>query len=329
MPIVNDPKVSKESLYKYFYRDNEKYLNQKFADPKIEAVSFNETKFVSVSFRNALIDAAELAFNHHIPIKIRPDNFWLIIIQGFSRHIKENSEKYRNIFVNHPDKLLLTVERHEFIKGKQNNWVGVFEEFSQQIKSHIGINHDLFVRNYSTSTSIDHSCFQIGLMDAMSAYFEYRVMTLCGIPSFDIQGSKEDWVSLQTNFMSLTDLFKDDELILTWKNKLLPILNNIIESFNKSDIYFWRNFYKENSMSGTSSITGWIRHLFLYLKNFPNKFDDEPIELSDFPMDISKVPFLWNYYGTEIKMEFLGGHIGAIEENGFLTPMMGWMVKEI
>ena len=37
---------------------------------------------------------------NHYPIRIKPDDIWLLIIQCFSYHVNENSEKLRNHFVN-------------------------------------------------------------------------------------------------------------------------------------------------------------------------------------------------------------------------------------
>lgn len=37
----------------------------------------------------------------------------------------------------------------------------------------------------------------------------------------------------------------------------------------------------------------------------------EEIEVEFIPDQINKVPFIWNYYGTEIKMSIYGGFLGA------------------
>jgi len=35
-----------------------------------------------------------------LPIRIRPDDIWLLIVQAFNNHVNSNSEKLRRYFVN-------------------------------------------------------------------------------------------------------------------------------------------------------------------------------------------------------------------------------------
>lgn len=350
MITVIDPNIIQEHLPRYFVHPKDRFITKKFGSSIFEACSFNDAEtFISCNLGHALIDAAKLAFNNHLPIQFSPDDFWLIILQGFSRHIKENSEKYRYTFVSHSGQIELSARRDNFIKGNpQNDWPGVFSEFSDKIKQHIGEKHDILILNFSTTTPLEQSCFQMGLMDAMSHYFEYTVTTMCGIPKFKILGIKEDWIKIKENFNKLTTLFENDELIQKWKINLNPILDKIISSFDVIDINFWRNFYHKNSMSGSNMVSGWIQNLFLYLKDYENKFKYElpdfhnneitcrsGINTQDFPLGVSRVPFVWNLYGIEFQMEFIAGHIGVtmggtqnIKEE-FLKPMMGWIVREI
>ena len=39
------------------------------------------------------------AFRYHYPIKIKPDDIWLLIVQAFSHHVNANSEELRNYFI--------------------------------------------------------------------------------------------------------------------------------------------------------------------------------------------------------------------------------------
>jgi hypothetical protein len=38
------------------------------------------------------------AHTNHYPIRIKPDDIWLLIIQAFSNHVNANSEELRNYF---------------------------------------------------------------------------------------------------------------------------------------------------------------------------------------------------------------------------------------
>ena len=37
---------------------------------------------------------------NHYPIRIKPDDIWLLIVQSFSNHVNANAEKLRHYFVN-------------------------------------------------------------------------------------------------------------------------------------------------------------------------------------------------------------------------------------
>ena len=50
------------------------------------------------------------AHANQLPIKIKPDDIWLLIIQGFVNHANENSEKLRHLFVNFERKKELKID---------------------------------------------------------------------------------------------------------------------------------------------------------------------------------------------------------------------------
>ena len=39
------------------------------------------------------------AYTNHYPVRIKPDDIWLLIVQAFSNHVNANSEELRNYFV--------------------------------------------------------------------------------------------------------------------------------------------------------------------------------------------------------------------------------------
>ncbi len=54
-----------------------------------------------VSNKHPLIEAVHIAFSGHWPLTLSPDCIWLVIAQGFSHHIAENSETLRSSLVRH------------------------------------------------------------------------------------------------------------------------------------------------------------------------------------------------------------------------------------
>ena len=47
-----------------------------------------------------LLEGFYSAHCNHYPIRIKPDDIWLLIVQSFSNHVNANAEKLRNHFVN-------------------------------------------------------------------------------------------------------------------------------------------------------------------------------------------------------------------------------------
>jgi hypothetical protein len=50
------------------------------------------------------------AHTNHYPIRIKPDDIWLLIVQAFSNHVNSNSEELRQYFVDFDGKKELIVE---------------------------------------------------------------------------------------------------------------------------------------------------------------------------------------------------------------------------
>lgn len=335
--ILHDPKIQ-ASTSPTTGPSYSVWAARRFGPKPIEASSFGEgTNFLTRTFGNPLIDAADVAFNHHLPFRLRPEDVWLCLQNGIAQHILQNTEAVRKLFVSHEGQETLICLRDEFIPGsRENDWQGVFLEFSDKIGGHIGDPlRDMFVPTFTTSSAVDVACFRVGLMLAMSPFFRYEVHTRCGIPEFHVLGSEADWLRLRTNFVHLTGLFGDNVHMLQWKQKLLPVLDSLTETaVGRGDLAFWRDMYHENSESGGLRVTGWIRFLFPYEDQrgriVPSKFDARGTNIANFPSGMAKVPFLWKIYGRDKPMSFLAGHMGTTQDPSTqaIHPITGWAVQE-
>jgi hypothetical protein len=157
----------------------------------------------------------------------------------------------------------------------------------------------------------------------LKAYFNYVVITLCGIPSITLTSNEDDWNSIITKSRQLAQFDCQD-----WSNSLVSVLSYFAHAFTGyANPNFWSNIYKVNGPhgSGGTNITGWINTFFPYLNNqrtpgtydIPNPLASYPnshhygIPPDQFPTGLSSTPFTWDYYGTPIPMTFLAGFIGA------------------
>ena len=66
---------------------------------------------------NGFIQACEIAWAKHYPLKIDPSHIWLCITQALALHVEENAEKLREKWIMHDGKKQLIVVREEFVKG--------------------------------------------------------------------------------------------------------------------------------------------------------------------------------------------------------------------
>lgn len=311
------------------------------ARTKTTPESYSEHVLVESTF-HPLIGAVRDAWNLHFPLILSPDVIWLTIAQGFAHHVNENAETLRHRFVAHEGQAEITVVRGlDFQKGrKENDWPSVFSDFSAQLKTHLGKNHDLIVSSFSTTGPVERAASEIVLMDAVKAYFSYTFMTLCGFPLITLTGTQDDWGDILARTLTLSEFG-----LGWWTASLIPVLKQFIRVFkNEPDVEFWGGLYSEGGGSGGPFVSGWINTFFPYLNDGKNLVLDKVHDLDDwkklgnrfgptpddYPSGLSVAPFTWvdGNLGVSHEMDFVGGLIGYTQEkDGTLEPKAGWCVR--
>ncbi|MFA5328325.1 MAG: DUF4419 domain-containing protein [Prolixibacteraceae bacterium] len=278
------------------------------------------------------------AYADHRPFVLSPDMIWLLISQGFARHVNTNSELLRKDFIDFDGKLTLVVKSNkDLLNGSENSkdWEDIFPQFTTQIANHIGeelIN--ILSSDFSTTTAIEKVASEITLMEAMEPYFEFVVIrVVCGIPEITLKGTPEDWQKIYDKTKKLGEYD-----IKWWTNELEPILKEFIKT-SKGDIDkdFWRNMFKYHSQEKYGApkiIDGWIVKFFPYDKD-GKRNNLKQLEGSDnLPEEIVKVDLKYiELSGGTAKttpIELWAGFIG-LEQNSkdfTLTPKIGWMIRK-
>lgn len=313
---------------------------------KIEACSKEKRNTNLVASKiNPFIGALHYAYAQHRPISIAPDMIWLLICQGFAKHVDYHAEELRSKFVSFSGKKELTVYQEStdkfFVKGGQDNpWELVFPQFAEQIQQNVGKDLcDVLISDFTTTTPTEKIASQITLMDIMHNYFEYTLDSKCGIPEIIIEGNLKDWESIKVKLNKLKG-YKIDN----WIDALNPIIDEFIAAkkgvINKN---FWDSIYKISMGSGGGDVSGWVIKFFPYLnsadgKQLWNKYiDEEPKNKHDgwktnfFFSGASCVDFNWKDNGHLLyEMQFVSGFIGIKQDNKTLTlrPEIGWAVKD-
>jgi hypothetical protein len=262
---------------------------------------------------------------------------WLLISQGFARHINANSENLRHYFVDFSGKTSLIVSTNEIKLDNPNSpWENVFPEFTKQISDYTGSEIiNLLSSDFTTTTTVEKVASEITVMEAMKPYFEYiMVYVVCGIPEITLKGTPDDW---QKILEKTKQLGKYD--LTWWTNELDPILVKFVKaSKGKTDKRFWRNMFKYHSKKKYGSpkiIDGWIVKFFPYDKN--NKRNNmknlKGFNCSDnLTEEIVKVDlkFIDSETGITTPLELWAGFVGLEQnrENFALTPKTGWMIRK-
>ena len=72
--------------------------------------SFNQNEELAFIKNNVpFLKGLYYAHIDHLPIRIKPDDIWLLIVQAFCSHVNKNSEKLRKYFVNFEGKQTLEI----------------------------------------------------------------------------------------------------------------------------------------------------------------------------------------------------------------------------
>lgn len=330
--------------------------------PRLEAVShetFVHTQQSHGISTNMLLSAADLCFQAHLPLGLRPEVLWQTILSQVAILVKQNPEAYRNLFTRSSEKTLLRVRHDGLRMGDPWGWdqaIGMFREpLTENVPGdlvELALPDDMS----TVGTSETLGCL-VTFMDAASPFYEYRVQTMCGIPKVALFGAPEDWRNLQNRTSRLAAKFP---YLCAYFAAIGPIIAKLVDAAEGAPIEkatvdpsryfdrvrggdsFWTSVYKRDSGSGGDKLSGWLTSFFAFTRAYetPELVLREDfnwrtdrwggINPSHFPGSASVVDFIWEYFGTEHKMKFVGGVTATVriqaDEGEFITPRLGWAV---
>lgn len=284
---------------------------------------------------NSFFNGMYQAYAEHRPFVLSPDMIWLLISQGFARHVNANPEELRKYFVDFSGQLTLVVDEENDLLNESTNWEEIFPQFTTLIAEHTGkelIN--TLSSDFSTTTAVEKIASEITIMEAMEPYFEFVVMyAICGIPEITLQGTTEDWQKILNKTKALSDYD-----LKWWTNELEPILKEFVNA-SKGKIHkrFWRNMFKYHSKKKYGApkiIDGWIVKFFPYDKDGKRNNLNKLIGGGSLPEEIVKVDLKYiKTDGVQIEetmLELWAGFVGLKQnaETCALTPQISWMVKK-
>eukprot|EP01084_Bolivina_argentea_P199757 341740_1 len=332
---------------------------------KLEGINNWDEKVILEDGICSFIQVCCKAWTKHYPLRISPSNILLLILQAVAIHVDKNSEKLRNKYVTHSNKMKLKVNRIDvgWVMGSRNNdWSGVIKEFCEQIdKNTVNDTGKLMESDFSCSTIVDKICNKITIMDICKNYFEYFGYCgfLCGFPKITLDGTKSDWIKLKKKCARILRNKVDKCFGEKWSLSLLPVLDRFIAVYDGNiDCVFWNCMIKKTDVQyhGSGGPTpeqywGWINVFFPYMQAYKGVFEEnricfEPYEMSKynsltrfgnggcecskFPTGLSSAPVTWKDINTGkiYKLKFYSGFMGykQDEKSLELSPVASWFI---
>lgn len=326
--------------------------------PRVEALSHGEFVHSPASSgikTNQLLSAADYCFQAHIPFGLRPEVLWFTILNQVATEVVLNPEEYQALFTTSNEKETLQV-RHDGLRlGSSYGWDQAIGMFEEPLRGAVppGIMDIALPGDMTTVGTNEGLGCLVAFMHAASPFYDYRVLTLCGIPSVALYGSAADWRNLSDRTNRIAAMFP---AMAPYFDAIKPILSRLIQAADGAVIAkgrgnrwgegieggdaFWKSIYKRNSGSGGDKLTGWLTNFYAFTvsdgqTSKRDRFLWKPgaqlnswggVNPCHFPSSISAVDFIWDYFGIEMPMKFVGGVLSTQEQQGFITPRVGWGV---
>lgn len=318
-----------------------------FKDPEwiMEAHSMSGTLVnVHLNELHPLVATANIGFSDHYNISFSPDDFLLPLLNQLAFLMNRGEKKKDTV------KRQLTVTRTDFALGNPKNpWNEIFSSFREQIRSFVSEeDFSLFQPQFSTTSVIHQSGYDVCLMDAFQSCFSYHNMFMCGIPSVTLRGTPHDWTLFQQHAFRIVDRLKKYCPAEGWEELIRGNIEKIARCGSgtpwEGAEKFWCDFYRYKMHSGGAGVDGWICSFFPVFSDSHTKKSkvcktvDEMYgknsfggtrNLSSFPASFSTAPVTCNNMGQDHVLRYVAGQLGVQQDkDGVVQPAWGWYVQQ-
>jgi hypothetical protein len=342
---------NKEPRY-FFPKESVKYLITK--DTLAHSLNTIQ-KLAYIGLNVPLLNGFYTAHNNHYPIRIKPDDIWLLIVQGFSNHVNANAEELRHLFVDFDGKKTLQVKYP--LSSIEEVDRKVLENFSEQINDQmtkfLGKELiDVLTPNFTTTTYDSAIVGKISIMGAFKKYFNYEMdICGCGLPYIILEGTAEDYKKIIEKAKKLKKY--DFEWYI---NRIIPHIEKMVEAKEgKIDKNYFMDMIQKKEVteikygpSGRSKrevqvdyLSGWFLSFFAYYGEVSGRgekierFMEDIIRVENFKTLANQmliVPFkiIDDVHKKEYLMKYKVGFVGCDQnEKNEVFPIQGWLVSPI
>ena len=271
-----------------------------------------------------LVGTVLTAYNGHHNLVIRPDDVWIAILSQLSFHINADAEALRTKFVPHENKkqLILSIPPSPLNSIDWDEAGKAMVDLMDNNLADKGLKNWI-MPTFSTTTTKDKTVAAILMMASMQKYFDYVYEMGCGIPKVTLEGTKEDWESIQGRLEKLDTW---DDTTRDWHDMLRPIIKKFIAAFDgEIDDQFWGHIISSEmyGSGGTMLISGWMTAFCAFSQSRKFKkgmgFDCEysldgvyypSISSSDIPTGSGEVNVTITDNGSEHPCALVAGNMG-------------------
>ena len=335
-------------------RGTKAMLRKLFPDAKLHHTSRRDIHLPgnSEATSSLFFWTAHECFSKHLPLALDPAVIWYVILNEVATAVKADPMNWARLFTRKPDEKQIVRVRDDSLVYPDptgaNNWGAAVGLFDAELATFIPDPETMntMLPRFSTSTFETQIAHLVTFMDAASPFYDYRVMTMCGIPAVRMDGTEGDWNLLLHRATAVANLVPNGDAgvhMTRYFTHLLPLLGKLSAArAGEEDLPFWRSLYKLDGGSGGPYVLGWLTQFLAFVSTYGGEmvpkdkdlFDIENyrgwggLSTGDFPTHVSNVSFLWEYFGQEIKMQFVAGVLGVDADDGFLAPRLGFGVLE-
>lgn len=122
---------------------------------------------------NGFIETLQYCYDEHRPLKLSPDHIWTLICQATSIHINQHYDSLKNIIFTDEKKEELII-RNDSLENNARYWGTLIKDFCNETKNHTRNDlYDFFVPNFSTTTPVQTTVYQITLLESYKKKFSY------------------------------------------------------------------------------------------------------------------------------------------------------------
>lgn len=199
---------------------------------------------------NRMMVAIHTAYDKHQKVRIRVDDVWIAICQGWLIHLNEN-----------PDIISNFIDDGHSVDGID---IPALSEGVRKL-----INDTLYqctTCNFMTSCKCTCTTGNVMVLAMFDNYIEYNITANCAFAGIEFIGIIDDWRKVLYRVKNLKSYAP-----LYWINPLIALIEKIIELYtsDKFDQKFIESMYKCDI---DGNVSGWINLLFPYIINESSEY---------------------------------------------------------